>query len=291
MAADADIRRDRLVLLGTKGGPSLQYANRMLPSSLLQSGGRTCVVDCGLGATRGIVSCGASLKEVDLVFITHLHSDHVLELGAMLHTIWTTGRQKPVKLYGPPGIAELVRHFARSIQFDIDIRQEDEGRPPFHDLVEVFEYSEGLVFDDGMEVAAMRVRHPPVADCFALRFDCAGWRVTFSADTCYLPSLAEFAHRSDILVHEAMLGPAIERIIARIEHATKLRQHLWASHTEAADVGRIAAAAAVDLLLLNHLVPADPDIPDEAWLDAVRTGWDGEVFVGHDGLEVKRQEP
>ncbi|TIP38131.1 MAG: MBL fold metallo-hydrolase, partial [Mesorhizobium sp.] len=66
---------DRLVLLGSKGGPALRPGGPWPSSSLLELGGRTIVVDCGLGVTRGLVDAGISLKALDLVFITHLHSD------------------------------------------------------------------------------------------------------------------------------------------------------------------------------------------------------------------------
>ena len=82
---------DRLVLLGTKGGPAIRPGGPMPTSSLLEIGGRMVVVDCGLGVTRGLTDAGVHLKTLDLVFVTHLHSDHVLELGPLLHTAWTAG--------------------------------------------------------------------------------------------------------------------------------------------------------------------------------------------------------
>ena len=74
---------DRLVLLGSKGGPALRPGGPWPSSSLLELGGRNIVVDSGLGVTRGLVDAGISLKALDLIFITHLHSDHVLELGPL----------------------------------------------------------------------------------------------------------------------------------------------------------------------------------------------------------------
>ncbi len=73
--------RARLVLLGSKGGPAIRPGGPWPTSSLLEIGGRSIVVDCGLGVTRGLTDAGVNLKALDLVFITHLHSDHVLEPG------------------------------------------------------------------------------------------------------------------------------------------------------------------------------------------------------------------
>src|SRR5690606_23007516 len=96
---------DRLVLLGTKGGPAIRPGGPMPTASLLEIGGRSVVVDCGLGVSAGLVKAGMHLKTLDLVFITHLHSDHVLELGPLLHTAWTAGLSSNVRVFGPEGTA------------------------------------------------------------------------------------------------------------------------------------------------------------------------------------------
>jgi ribonuclease BN (tRNA processing enzyme) len=105
---------DRLVLLGSKGGPALRPGGPWPSSSLLQIGGRNIVVDCGLGVTRGLVDAGISLKALDLIFITHLHSDHVLELGPLIHTAWTAGLATPIGVFGPPSTDHYWRRFSRS---------------------------------------------------------------------------------------------------------------------------------------------------------------------------------
>lgn len=104
---------DRLVLLGSKGGPALRPGGPWPSSSLLELGGRNIVVDCGLGVTRGLVDAGISLKALDLIFITHLHSDHVLELGPLIHTAWTAGLATPVTVFGPPAPAVTGNGSAR----------------------------------------------------------------------------------------------------------------------------------------------------------------------------------
>ena len=126
----------------------------MLPASLLEIGGKVCVVDCGLGVTAGIVAAGTRLVDIDYIFLTHLHSDHVLELGPLLHTIWTSGRQQQVKVWGPAGTGKLVDRFRESMRFDIEIREMDEGRASFRDTFEVTEYTEGCVLASCLEVNA-----------------------------------------------------------------------------------------------------------------------------------------
>jgi ribonuclease BN (tRNA processing enzyme) len=280
---------ERLVLLGTKGGPAIRPGGPSPTSSLLEIGGRTIVVDCALGVTRGLTDAGISLKALDLIFITHLHSDHILELGPLIHTTWTAGLATPVKVFGPEGTADYWRGFLQSMKFDIDIRIIDEGRPDIRDLVTVEEFGEGLVLEDnGLSVTALRVDHPPVTECFALRFESGAKSVVFSADTAYFPPLAEFAKGADILVHEAMLEDGVDRLVARTGNGARLKEHLMASHTLATDVGRIADAAAVGRLVLNHLIPADdPEFGEVEWQEAVRKSWNGALTIGRDGLVVE----
>lgn len=279
---------DRLVLLGSKGGPALRPGGPWPSSSLLELGGRTIVVDCGLGVTRGLVDAGISLKTLDLIFITHLHSDHVLELGPLLHTAWTAGLAKPVMLFGPPGTGHYWRRFCQAMEFDIEIRIVDEGRPDIRELVSIVEFAEGEIFaKDGLRVSALRVNHPPVTDCFALRFENAGKSVVFSADTAFFPPLAGFARDADILVHEAMLEEGIERLVAKTGNGARLREHLLASHSFAVEAGRIASDAGVKRLVLNHLIPADdPEIGEADWEAAVRKSWAGDLTIARDGLVV-----
>lgn len=279
---------DRLVLLGSKGGPALRPGGPWPSSSLLEIGGRIIVVDCGLGVTRGLVDAGISLKALDLIFITHLHSDHVLELGPLVHTAWTAGLTTPVNVFGPPGTGHCWRRFCQAMEFDIEIRIVDEGRPDIRELVSVSEFGEGHVLDQrGLKVTALRADHPPVTDCFALRFDQGDKSVVFSADTAFFPPLADFAEGADILVHEAMLEEGIERLVARTGNGARLKEHLLASHSFAGEAGRIASDAGVKRLVLNHLIPADdPEIGEADWLAAVRKTWAGDLTIARDGLVV-----
>ena len=239
--------------------------------------------------TRGLVDTGISLKALDLIFITHLHSDHVLELGPLLHTAWTAGLATPVSVFGPPGTGHYWQRFCQAMEFDIEIRIVDEGRPDIRELVSIVEFGEGQVVEQrGLKVSALRVDHPPVTDCFALRFEHGGKSVVFSADTAFFPPLADFAEGADILVHEAMLEEGIERLVARTGNGARLKEHLLASHSFAEEAGRIASEAGVRRLVLNHLIPADDaEIGEADWIAAVRKTWAGDLTIARDGLVVE----
>lgn len=277
---------NRLVLLGVKGGPSIRACGAMPTSSLLELDGRRIVVDCGLGVTRGLVQAEVSLRDLDAIFITHLHSDHLLELGPLVHTAWVTGLQTPVHIYGPKGLRAYWDGFVASMAYDNHLRVVDDGRVPLETLVRIAEIDEGPIAFDGMRVTGLRVKHPPVDQAMAYRID-GSKSITFSGDTTYFPPLAAFAKNADVLVHEAMLPEGIEVIVQKTGGGDKLRAHLHASHTVVDDAAKIARDAGVGHLVLNHLVPVDdPRFGPQDWLDRAASVWNGPVTLGFDGLEI-----
>ncbi len=278
-----------VALLGTKGGPAIRPGSTMPTSSLLSLAGRQIVIDCGLGVTRGLVDQGVQLRDLSLIFITHLHSDHYLELGPLIHTAWTAGLQSRIDVWGPEGLDAYWDSFLASMKADIDLRIEDEGRPNLREMVRLHTIDEGTVIEGpDLKVKAIRTIHPPLVDCFAFSFEAAGRRVVFSGDTAYMPALAEFARGADLLVHEAMLESAIPALLARIGYDNeKLKEHLFRSHTCAADAARTATDAKVLRLALHHLLPSDdPDYTQQHWRDAVAPHWDGMLHVGTDGMRI-----
>lgn len=282
-------KTDFLALLGTKGGPAIRTGSTMPTSSLLQINGDQIIVDCGLGVTKALVDQGMSLKDIRVIYITHLHSDHYLELGPLLHTAWTAGLKHNVRVYGPKGIVEYIHSFMESMRFDIDVRIADEGRPDLRKLVDAFTLSEGLVhLSDGWEIRAIRNYHPPLKDSFALSFKNAGKHIVFSGDTAYLPKLADFAHGADILVHEALLREGVSALVARVGNGDdRLFNHLLKSHTTAQEAAQIAVKAQVKALALHHLIPSDdPDYNEQNWKNAVQPYWQGKLYVGQDGLVI-----
>ena len=278
-----------VALLGTKGGPAVRPGSTMPTSSLLSLDGQRIVVDCGLGVTRGLIDQGMQLRDVSYIFITHLHSDHYLELGPLLHTAWTAGLKTPVSVWGPDGLVDYWQAFVDSMKFDIDIRIEDEGRPDLRDLVTFHILDEGDVTDlQGVAVRAVRNLHPPLVDSFALSFQGQSHRVVFGGDTAYMPALADFARGADLLVHEAMLEAALGPLMERIGNGDdRLMKHWLRSHTLASDAARLARDAGVKALALNHLIPSDdPDFTEADWLEAVRPNWSGTFHLGKDGLRI-----
>jgi ribonuclease BN (tRNA processing enzyme) len=278
-----------VALLGVKGGPAINPGGSQPTSSVLRLNGKTIIVDCGAGVALGLAKQSISLKTLDAIFITHLHSDHYLDLGPLLHSAWTAGLKHSLPVYAPQGTAEYFSHFCEAMRSDIETRMSDEGRPDLRKLIQFHVLDTGDVATiDDIHVRAMRTQHPPIIDCFALRFEHAGKTIVFGADTCYFPPLAEFAASADLLIHEAMFPEGIDRLVARIGNGDdRLKKHMFASHTAVEDAGRIAAMAGVKALAINHMVPKDDAaITPEMWRNGAAKHYSGTVHVGHDGIRI-----
>lgn len=279
--------RTRIVFLGTKGGPRVDNG-RSNPANLIEIGGTRVVLDCGMGVSRQLAAAGVPLNSLNYILITHHHSDHNLEYGNLAYNAWVTGLATPIRSFGPVGIERMTNAYWELNAFDVDTRIDDEGRPDPRKLLIARDIDRGgMVFEtDDFSVTAFRTPHPPIIDNFAYKFATPDGTIVFSSDTIYNPALAKFAEGADVLVHEALFAPYIDRLVARVRNGATLGKHLLESHTTAQDVGRVATAAGVKLLVLNHLVPGDLDVTDEQWTSAVRENFGGKVMVARDLMEL-----
>ena len=281
--------RTRLILLGTKGGPRVSEAGRSNPSTLLVINEVPYVVDCGYGTSRQLLAAGIPLKTLRHVFITHHHSDHNLEHGALVYNAWASGLGSRVDLWGPPGLRNMRAAFFEAMTIDIETRIADEGRPDLARLVFANEFDgPGVILENAdVRVTAARVRHPPIEHAYAFRFDAKDRSIVISGDTAYSPELVALARGADVLVHEVMYLPALDALLRRNANAKRLREHLLASHTLPEEVGRVAAEAGVGTLVLSHFVPGDDaSITDQQWAEGVRKRFRGRIIVGADLMEI-----
>jgi ribonuclease BN (tRNA processing enzyme) len=183
----------------------------------------------------------------------------------------------------------MTQLFFEMNAYDIDTRIADEGRVPLRPLVNAHDLTEaGLVMqDENLKVTAALVAHPPVAPAFAFRFDGQDRSIVISGDTARSDALVKLAAGADVLVHEAMFAPAVDRLVASVPNASTLKKHIVDSHTVVEDCARVAQAAGVKTLVLSHLIPADdPAVTGQMWLDAARAHFNGRIILGRDLLEI-----
>jgi ribonuclease BN (tRNA processing enzyme) len=278
----------RLILLGTGGGPRPKRTVSA-PAQVILVGDTPYVIDCGDGVARQLTLAGVPLTRLRHVFLTHHHSDHNADYGNLLLLSWASGLATAVDTWGPPPLADMTRLFLEMNRFDIDTRVADEGRVPLAPLLKAHEITQGGVVleDANVRVTAALVDHPPVKPAFAYRFDTADRSIVISGDTARSESLIRLARGANVLVHEALFAPAVDRLVGTIPNAPTLKEHILASHTTAEDCGRVAEAAGVETLVLSHLVPGeDPLVTEEMWVAAASSTFRGRVILGKDLMEV-----
>lgn len=286
-AVRAQRAKTRLILLGTAGGPRPRRAPSA-PSQVIVINDMAYLIDCGDGVARQLTAAGIPVSRLRHIFITHQHSDHNADFGNLILLSWAELRAA-VDAWGPPPIEKMTRLFFELNEFDIATRTADEGRPPLQALLRPHDITRaGLVMqDDNLKVTAALVSHPPIEHAFAYRFDAADRSIVISGDTARSDALITLAQGADVLVHEVLWVPAVDKIAASLPNAATLKKHIIDSHTSAEDAGRVAQAAGVKTLVLSHFVPADdPTITDQMWLDAARTHFRGNIIVGKDLMEI-----
>ncbi|MGL4767747.1 MAG: MBL fold metallo-hydrolase [Formosimonas sp.] len=278
----------RLILLGTAGGPTPK-PNRHASSHALVVNGSTYVIDCGDGVADQMIRSKVKPASTRTIFITHHHSDHNADWGNLQLLAWAADLNKPILSVGPPPLARMKQSFLQLNDFDIQTRIKDEGRKPLSQMMNIKEIrAGGLVYqDENVKVTAALNIHPPIQYSYAYRFDCPDRSIVFSGDTAYSQNVIDLARGADVLVHEVMDMENLGKLIATEPNAATLKEHLLASHTTVAEVGKVATQAGVKTLVLSHFVPGGyPFLSDEFWLNAIRPHFSGNIVIGKDGLEL-----
>ena len=291
-AALKDAKGTKLVLLGTAAGP-VPGRTRQMTSHMMLSNGTAYVLDCGLGVTDQFARTGIPFNKLKSIFITHHHADHNIEYGPLLVVGWIQGLPLDVRAFGPPPLKQMTEDFLRAYKTTIDFWAEDLKMKALTTVAVQEVAAAGPVMqDDNVKVSAVLVEHPPVNPALGYRFDFKDRSIAFSGDTAPLEAVAQMAKGADVLVHEAMFVPAVEKYIrAQIAKGRPVKfepfmAHMKADHTPVEDVGRIAQEAGVKTLVLSHLTPAIDSLKDETWRDAAAKAFKGEIIVGRDLLVI-----
>jgi ribonuclease Z len=267
-----------LTLLGT-GCPQCD-PERLGPANLVRHGDRALLVDCGSGATQRLVAASSAGRALDAVLLTHLHSDHIVDLYQLIVSSWHQGRDRPQRIFGPPGTRRFVDGTMAIWRDELQQRIAHEKRPSIAALEsEVIEIEAGEVLRlDDLVVRAVPVAHQPVRHAFGFVFEAGGRRLVLSGDTARCAAIEEAARGADALVHECFIHGAMKPAPGvRTEEGLR---NVASYHTLSSEVGKIASAAGVRCLILNHFVPTRFD--KAALLGEVRRDYAGPILIGED---------
>jgi ribonuclease Z len=271
-----------ITLLGT-GCPAV-HSERYGPAQVIRHDGAAVLVDCGSGVSQRLLGAGLSGRDLDAVLFTHLHSDHIVDLFQLIVSSWHQGRNRPQRVYGPPGTRRYVEGLMALWGPELEQRIAHEHRPSTAALeVEVAEFGAGRVFTlDALSVTAVEVDHQPVEHAFGFIFEASGARIVLSGDTRPCPALTRAAQGAGVLVHEVFVHrevPVVEGL-----RSAETVANVAAYHTLSDQVGKVARKAGVGMLVLTHFVP--PGCDRGALLAEVAADFDGPVVLGEDLMTV-----
>jgi len=268
----------RVTLLGT--GCPIADTDRFGPAALVRGERASVLVDCGSGVTQRLLAAGCPGRDVDALLLTHLHTDHLVDLYQLIVSSWHQGRDRPLRILGPPGTQAHVDGLMELWRREREGRIAHEQRPNTAGLdVDVEEITDGRALEIGDTlIKTVEVNHKPVPHAFGFVFESGGEKVVISGDTTYCPALIAAARDADLLVHEVFMHREMPEIPGVRTRASI--ENVASYHTLSSEVGEVAAECNAACLMLTHFVPTRFD--RAALLAEVRAAYTGPVIVGED---------
>jgi ribonuclease Z len=279
-AAPAYSQNLKITLLGT--GYPRPLMERFGPGVMVEAGKEKLLFDCGRGVTQRLYQIKVPFGDVTALFLTHLHSDHIVGIPDVYLTGWLLGRTTPLRVWGPEGTADMMSHLQQAYQFDIHTRRDiDEKLPGQGAAVIAKDIEQGVIYQNhNLKVTAFAVDHAPVKPAFGYRVDYAGHSVVLSGDTRYSENLISFSQGTDVLIHE-VIDPEAYLAGDRL-FSPEMKQKVLAHHTTPVQAGNVFSQVKPRLAVFYHIVPFDaPDL-----IAHTRNTYSGLLEVGEDLMTI-----
>lgn len=274
----------KVTLLGT-GTPQLN-PRRMSYSTLIEAGDEVLLFDAGRAAMLQAKKSGVNLKKLNKLFLTHLHSDHVVGIP----DVWLTGflapsfRATPMYVWGPNGVDNLTAGLRQAYDVDVNLRVAQYGGKRSAGMeFETTTVHDGYTYEsNGVKVTAFEVQHTGPDTAFGYKIEYSGRSVVLSGDTIYNENVVKYATGVDLLVHQ--VGYAPKEVIEQ----NKVVARIMSLHTQPEKVAEILNVAKPKMAVLSHIVIFGPQGPDlspegeEKMMDVIRQHYSGAVTLGQD---------
>ncbi len=271
----------RVTLLGT--GTPAPVMNRFGASILVEAGDQKFLFDAGRGAMQRLTQIGVSWRGVTGVFLTHLHSDHVVGFPDLWLTGWLVGgRQAPLLVWGPRGTKKMMLHLAQAYEFDVAIRQADEHAAAEGARIVAEDVAEGFAYEsNGVRITPFDVDHAPVEPAFGYRIDFRGRSVVLSGDTRFSENLIRRAAGVDLLIHEVAASASHRRAGMPPAIVAKITAH----HTSPEQAGEVFARVKPKLAVYSHI--GHPSATEEDTIAPARKTYAGPLELGEDLMVIE----
>lgn len=299
--ASADLPDGLHVYICGAGSPMPDVA-RAGPCLAVMAGDKAFIFDVGSGSVRNLGSMGFPIENLQSVYLTHLHSDHIDGLGELMVIAWVgASRSEPLPIAGPPGTAQVVEGFNIAYQINSTYRiahhgtgvanPDGVGAAAQEFLVPAGPSGKIVVHEDqDLKITAVRVEHAPVELAYAYRIDYKDRSVSISGDTIYDPRFVGLSEGVDLMLHEAldpeMVSTIGEQMAERGQANTaKIFFDILDYHASPEDAARSAEEAGADQLVIYHIVPPIPaEIIETVFLGDARKAFSGPIIVAKDGM-------
>jgi ribonuclease Z len=280
----------KVTLLGT--GAPVPSIERFGASILVEAGGQRLLFDCGRGASQRLWQLKIPLGKINALFLTHLHSDHVVGIPDLWLTGWIPAvygrRASPLQVYGPNGTKDMMDNLVKAFAWDINTRNKEKNKADSGAMVVTSEISEGFIWENnGIKVTPFIVKHADFIDsALGYRIDYAGHSVIISGDTRYSNNLVKYAKNADLIIHE--VAAANEQSMQN----SSLINQILGFHSSPEDAARVFEQIKPKLAVYSHIVllTSDPSIPPPTINDlTIRTQkiYKGAFQVGEDLLSME----
>jgi ribonuclease Z len=283
------------------GGP-MPSTNRSGPCVAVMAGEQLFIIDAGTNGARNLGRMGFNQGDIEALFLTHFHSDHIDGLGEMAMLRWVAGNHSsPLPVYGPEGVAGVVAGFNQAYAQDAAHRTDHHGTaavPPSGTGMSAVSFAlpeagESLTVyaNDNLKIEMISADHFPITPAVAYKFTYKDRSLLISGDTVKSPAIEKHSAGVDLLVHEALSTKLVLLLAESAARADNpLREKIFNDvhdyHTTPVEAAEIARDADVGHLVYYHVVPPLIAPGMEAiWLEGV-----DEVFsrftLGEDGTSV-----
>lgn len=273
----------QLTLLGT-GCPKIDH-KRFGPANLVSTNKTNILIDCGSGVTQRLEETKVSTANIDALFLTHLHSDHVVDFYQLIISSWHSYRTKPWIIYGPKGTKKFLNKIMNAWKEERDLRVKYEARASIDAFrLKIIEFNDyGKIKLKDIEIEYFMVDHKPVKYAYGFNFYHIKKKLTISGDTKPCENLMKHALYADVLLHEVFIEGEIGG--TNKMRSSETLHNVKSYHTTSSMVGKIANLVCCKKLILTHFVPTKFD--QNKLKKIVKKDYGKNPIIGKDLLKIK----